>query len=658
MLVYSTSVFLGAFLLFLIQPVIAKMILPWFGGSAAVWTTCLAFFQTLLLFGYLYSHHTTRRLSPRIQIPLHCSLLAISLLLLPFAPDPGWKPAGDEDPSLRILVLLSASIGLPYFLLATTGPLIQVWYARTFQAALPYRLFALSNLASLAALLSYPVLIEPWTSTRGQALAWSAAYVVYAAFTITAALRSSKTRSKAPFYETGPPSVRQRAEWLLLAAGASVLLLSVTNHLTQNLASIPFLWVLPLSLYLLSFVLCFDRDGWYRRGAFLWIVSAALVAMSYGMLIFEPAYTLEITIPIFLAGLFLCCLFCHGELALRRPPPAQLTSFYLMIALGGAAGGLFTGLVAPRAFSNFLELPIGVVFCSLLALYFLYQKGSRKNLVLLYVLAGAVFTAVMYERLLAADVRLARRGFYGGLRIMDRSGTRLLLNGAVSHGAQLLKPELRREPTTYYGRRSGVGVAFADLPDAPRRIGVIGLGAGTLAVYAREQDVLRFYEINPQVVDLARREFTFLNDSPARIEVVLGDGRLSLERERPQTYDLLVVDAFSGDSIPAHLLSREAMAVFFRHLKPDGLLAMHISNASLDLWPVVYASATAQGKLPMLVFSPTDDRVAVSEAAWAVIASDRRAFARPELSNTAFLPETRRIRVWTDDYSNVGQLLK
>jgi hypothetical protein len=659
MLVYSVTIFLSAFLLFLVQPVIAKMILPWFGGSAAVWTTCLVFFQSLLLVGYLYAHATTRRLPPRVQVMMHLSLIAASLLLLPMVPDPDWKPAGNEDPSLRILMLLGASVGLPYFLLSTTGPLMQVWYTRTFQSAIPYRLFALSNLASLAALLAYPVLVEPWTSSRSQALAWSAGYVAFAGMCAAAALRTRSTDGS--LHASGAkdsPRFAKRLLWMLLAGCASLLLVSVTNHLTHNVASIPFLWILPLTLYLLSFILCFDREGWYRRGTFVWIVSLALAAMSFGLLIFEPAWTLEVTIPVFSLGLFICCMFCHGELALRKPPAAHLTAFYLMVSLGGAAGAIFTGLLAPRLFENYMELPIGIVLCSLLAAFMFYRRRTWANLALLYVLVGAIFCSVMYERMLAVDVRLAARNFYGELRVMDADGVRLLLHGAVNHGGQFLKPDLRREPTTYFGRESGVAHALAAVGNGPKRVGVIGLGAGTLAAYGKEGDVFRFYEINPRVIDIAQREFSFLSDSPARIEVVLGDGRLSLERERPQQYDLLVVDAFSGDSIPAHLLSREAIGLYFRHLKPGALLAMHISNASLDLWPVVRASAISQNKDAVLIVNSANKELSVSEAVWAIVAEKRELLDRPPLRLAAFRPQTRRLRVWTDDYSNLFQILK
>jgi SAM-dependent methyltransferase len=676
MLLYALTIFLSAFLLFQVEPMIAKIILPWFGGSAAVWATCLLFFQLALLLGYLYAFVVVRRLRPRMQSRLHVALLALSLLALPILPRPAWKPTGSEDPSIRILLLLASSVGLPFLLLSSASPLLQAWYAEERRSALPYRLFALSNAGSMLALVSYPVLVEPLFSTRHQAVGWSLAYAAVAGLSGVVALRSR-----------GERAVRQRAEsaarpdwklqmlWVALAACASSLLLAITNHLSRNVAAIPFLWVLPLSLYLLSFILCFEGRGWYHRGVYLRLWAVALASMAYAL---SPDYSntgLSLLIPLYSAGLFLCCMVCHGELARLKPHPDHLTSFYLMISLGGALGGVFVGLLAPHIFRAYFELPISIGACAVLMLIVLYRDSSgvfgaarRKPawfVALMLTLALLVSLAYVTEQSIE-NARLLVRNFYGGLKIADEPRpdseheVRKLVNGTIEHGMQFQQAARRRLPTSYYGPDSGVGLALREAePRGPLRLGVIGLGAGTLAAYGRPGDHYTFYEINPLVVWLAHTQFTFLEDSAAQIDIVLGDARLSLERAPAQGFDILAVDAFTSDSIPVHLLTREAFQIYFRHLKPGGVLAVHVSNKYLDLAPVVERAAKSLGKTALLVDDPDDKDRGTYHSRW-VLASDRRELFDDPLidESTESIQVSPRVRLWTDDYSNLFRVLK
>ncbi len=676
-LFYGCTIFAGAFLLFQIQPLIAKVILPWFGGTAAVWTTCLVFFQMVLLLGYLYAHWTTEHLPGRFQAGLHVALLAASLLLVPVYPNPAWKPNGSEDPILRILGLLFATVGLPYFLLASTGPLMQAWYVASRSGAFPYRFYALSNAASMLALLSYPLLLEPFASTRTQAHAWSAGYGLFVALSMVLALRRRRSpefvRPDGSDTETAAPAGwAVRLLWIALPACASALLLAVTNHLTQNIASIPFLWIVPLSLYLLSFILCFDRDTWYHRALFLRLLAMALAIMAYTLTEDLETVDLKVLIPIFSAALFVCSMVCHGELARLKPHPRYLTSYYLMIALGGAVGGMLVGYAAPRVFGGYYELPVAIALCGALALMVLFRdsatplyRGGQPAtwVVILGVYAAILVCLAMGVQSSVKGYRVRERNFYGSLRVSDQGAeeiaTRKLMNGSINHGEQFLDPGRSRTPTTYYGRNSGVGLALLNSGRQPQRVGVIGLGAGTLAAYGRKDDYYRFYEINPQVIRLAYSEFRFLRESEARVEVVLGDARLSLEREAPQQFDVLAVDAFSSDSIPVHLLTREAFQLYFRHLKPDGILAVHVSNRYLELEPVVERIATALGR-QCLSFDTEDDHIHnVFGATWVLVSSRPGLFDQPVFSRAGIRIQPHpNLRVWTDDYSNLVRILK
>jgi SAM-dependent methyltransferase len=671
MILYATTIFLSAFLLFQVQPLIAKMILPWFGGTAAVWTICMLFFQLLLLAGYVYSHAYVRLRAPGRRY-VHLFLLVLAAATLPLAAGAAWKPSGGEDPTWRILGLLATSVGLPYFVLSTTGPLVQAWHARAHHAVTTYRLFALSNLGSMLALLSYPLLVEPMLALGKQAAIWSAGFVLFALPCATLAWRSRDGDAPiSPAEEAAKPGWGLQALWAALAACASMLLLAFTEHMTLNIAAIPFLWVLPLALYLLSFVLCFEASGWYRRWLFLPLLAAGLAAVCVTLTRSNPSiWTL---IPLYSATLFAACMVCHGELARSKPHPRYLTGFYLMLALGGALGGVLVGLVAPNVFDDLYELPLAMVaLCLFVMLALLRDReslfhgrwGAAARLVFL---AATIALGIELARITkenSADTRVTLRNFYGVLNVRDSGegpdAMRMLSHGTIIHGKQFLERSRRDWPTTYYGLASGVGLAILDArARGPVRVGIVGLGAGTLAAYGRRGDLFRFYDINPKVVELARTEFSFLRDSPARVEVQLGDARLSLEREPAQNFDVLALDAFSSDAIPVHLLTVEAFRAYLRQLRPGGVLAVHISNRYLDLVPVVQQAARQLSLELRQVDNEDDDDAGVYRSDWLLLSTSPAAFEGPLLKETAQrIDGDPRVRLWTDDYSDLYRILK
>jgi hypothetical protein len=681
MLAYACTIFLSAFLLFAVQPMIGKIILPWFGGSAAVWTTCLLFFQAALLAGYFYADRSTRWLRPKHQATLHIALMAVSLALLPILPSPTWKPSHAGDPSLRILLLLAATIGLPYLLLSTTSPLLQAWYVAAKPGAIPYRLFALSNFGSLLALLSYPVFVEPMFTTHGQAYGWSGIYAVFALICAAVAWRAMRTaplKSRETIAAPLAPSPTWtiRIVWAALAACASTLLLAISNHLSQNVAPIPFLWVLPLSVYLLSFILCFERDKVYNRGVFLPLLVVALDGSAYAIYANQGNPNIAWAVPAFVAALFVCCMVCHGELARLKPDPRHLTSFYMMISLGGTLGGVFVAILAPHVFHTYFELPLSMVACGALAAAVLWiapQKWHGKIGVVPVRIAMAAFTVGLaihlgYEKHLSDQrFRLSVRNFYGVLRVRDlpedeeTTPVRRLIHGTINHGTQLLDAAHRDEPTSYYGPYSGMGRAMGYLQHrGPVRVAVIGLGAGVTASFCRAGDVFRFYEINPLALAVASTWFTFLRDCKADHAVLLGDARLTLEAQPSQQYDLMAIDAFSSDAIPVHLLTREAFALYFRHLKPTGILAVHVSNRYLDLVPVVARNAHDFGKASVDVDDEDEEEDYFSNSDWVLVTNDGSIFHDAAFKSSSVQPTRLRpnLRPWTDDYSNLFQILK
>jgi SAM-dependent methyltransferase len=690
---YAPCIFLSAFLLFEVQPLIAKEILPWFGGSAGVWTTCMLFFQMLLLAGYAYAHWVSRDRHRWV----HTALLVAGMLMCRIVPGDWWKPPDGRDPAWRILCLLTVTAGLPYFTLACTSPLLQAWYARQHRAAMPYRFFALSNLASLLALLSYPVLVEPRMPLHRQAWGWSGAYLMATALhgwlfrqSSFSSQRDAAGEAAAPAAPAAPvaPFKRPYIQWMVLSACASALLLAVTNHITQNVAAIPLFWVLPLGVYLLSFILTFDGARWYGRRWFLPLLAVALAAMAYAVDQRSDVDRIGLLIPVLVGGLFICCMVCHGELAACAPAAEALTSFYLMVALGGAAGALFVAILSPVIFPAILELPVLLVVQPAVILGVLLANrrpgGAAKPLAApsrgwrrmaagvgahgfwAAWIVSAVGVAGLGSYLAVGEwedlgkARRLERNFYGALRVADDQelGLRELAHGTISHGEQYLDPAKRRRPLTYYAPSTGIGLLMTALAGSgPLRIGVIGLGTGSMAAWGRAGDVMRFYEINERVLDIARTQFTFLADSKSRIDIVLGDARLSLEREPDQHFDVLVVDAFSGDSIPVHLLTREAFELYFRHLKPDGTLAVHVSNLYLGLAPPVAALARTLGREAHLIRNEEDDETRTFPSDW-VLVGDQEAKRFDWIGDREMLiPLLPGLRIWTDDFSNLWQSL-
>jgi spermidine synthase len=668
---YAATIFLSSFLLFLVQPLIARQILPWFGGTAAVWTTCMLFFQTLLLVGYAYAHAANARLSPRAQAIVHTLLLGLAVAMLPIAPGEIWKPLGTEEPISHILTVLAVTVGLPYLLLASTSPLLQAWFARARPGADPYRLFAVSNLASLLALVGYPLLVEPFFGNREQVLWWSVLFGVFAviciglSWSISGKSNTEKTEHR---QESIPPSRGDYLLWLALSATGSVLLLAVTNHVTQNVAAIPLLWLAPLTLYLLTFIIAFEGRNLYRVEIFWGVLLVWLAGMAWLLVDSRFQFDLWLQIGMFLSGLFVGCLFCHGELYRARPAARHLTAFYLVISVGGALGGLLVAVVAPLVFNATYELGIALVALAALAALRFASVHPAARWGSLAVLLGVAACAAYDGASFLKNVTLSERNFYGTIRVKEYGQPggsfylRRLVHGVIMHGEQYMEGERRAEPTTYYMRSSGIGVAIeAAKARGPVKVGVIGLGTGTLAAYGRKGDVYRFYEINPQVVEVARRQFAYLSDTKAGVEVALGDARLNLEREPPQGFDVLAVDAFSSDSIPVHLITKEALAVYLRHMKPGGVVAFHVSNRFLSLPPVVGRLAKEHGVHATLVSDngkDGDDDHTTTD--WVLISKDPKALRAKEIVATKPEPpeEHPGWRTWTDDYSNLVQILK
>jgi hypothetical protein len=682
-ILYAATVFLSAFLLFQIQPIIAKMILPWFGGSSAVWSTCMLFFQLVLLFGYLYAHWLRGQSTPRRQAGTHMLLLLFSLLALPIVANPAWKPAPADNPSLRILGLLAVTVGLPYFLVSTTSSLIQAWYARTHAGVIPYRLFALSNFASMLALLSYPLMVEPLLPTRLQGMVWSAGYVCFAILCGVTAWSGSgksgagrfvtqKVEDAAPDAQIrDTPPVLLRILWVALAACASILLLAVTTFLTTDVAAVPFLWIVPLVLYLLSFILCFEGRRLYRRALYIPLAVLALLVMAGALAPTPFAWEARMipTIGIFSAALFICCMVCHGELAARKPHPRYLTGFYVMISLGGAAGGVFVGLVAPNFFDAYYEFPIGLAMCAALIVILLPLPRAGH----IWMRAGLAAALCGYAIFLGMGVRetfkgyrVVRRNFYGQLRVDDSTSApreysyRRMMHGVINHGEQMLSAKYRRRPITYFCPSAGIGRLMSSRPaGVPLRVAILGLGCGTLAVYGRPGDTYRIYEINPQVVEIANTEFSYLRDTPAKVEVSLGDGRLSLEREPGQRFDVLVMDAFSGDSVPVHLLTKEAFAMYFERLNPGGIVAVNITNMYLDLRPVIERAASSFGKVAIDYSDVPTNEYFCYPSEWMLVLDRSVVQSEPDLVKAGdILAPSVNFRLWTDDFSNLWSILR
>ena len=695
MFLFASTVFTSAFLLFLVQPVIAKQILPWFGGNASVWTVCMVFFQLLLLGGYAYADALVRKCAPRTQAILHSALLAVSLAFLPILAAESWKPAPDTEPTARILLLLASTIGLPYFLLSTTGPLVQAWFARSFPSATVYRLFALSNLASLAALIAYPPLIEPATSLQTQSYVWSAAYLLFALLCATSAWKATAkpavilgvaTEIPVAYATNSDPTITAYLLWLVLSALGSLMLLAVTSHITQNVASVPFVWIVPLVLYLLSFILVFDvggaraKSGWYARAWGLPALFALMLGMSWFLYQNLGVMDIRYSIALYSAGLFAACMFCHGELAAMRPAPRYLTRFYLMISIGGAAGGLFVGLIAPRIFTTFVELPMALVACGALAALLTWRAArhaardgpgfSSRTLMLfvapaaaLAVTAAVAWQSYKYVDYLRGDAIVMTRNFYGTLRVKeydrgsDEQMTRALVHGVINHGWQYTDPALRMQPISYFGPGSGIARALDYFDQGPRRVGVIGLGVGVFTAWGRPGDSFRIYELDPDVVRIAREQFWYLSDSKAQIEIVTGDGRLNMERDPPQGFNLISVDAFSSGSIPIHLLTREALQSYKRHLAPGGVIVYNVTNRFVNLAPLLKLVAEAEGMKALLVNDdPSEEKY--SGTAYVLVTDNAKLLADKRFEDAAAIAPIAGLSAWTDGFNTLFKVVR
>ena len=730
---------LSAFLLFQVQPIIGNFILPWFGGSPGVWTTCMLFFQMVLFAGYAYAHGLTK-LPPKTQWMTHGLLVLGALLALPIAPGLSWKPAGGAVPTGRILLLLMANVGLPYFVLASTSPLVQVWFHRSQgTGGSPWRLYALSNAGSLVALLSYPFFFEPRLNVMQQAQGWSVAFAGFAALSLFMSYRDwSNSPQTAPVISAPGVAPRwwQRTLWLLLPAVASALVLAGTSHVTQDVAVIPFLWVVPLSLYLITFILCFEHPRWYkpvlwaslaipvlvlaathRRMPDAWFDNSEFFSWLGGRLYGHDSPANELVnnfksqLLICFSAIFLGCMTCHGELIRLKPGPERLTEFYLFLSAGGALGGAFVNLLAPRMFTTYQEWPWALLLCLLAALVAmarvgleLRRNGKSKRLANAY-LAGMIAllslplilagVGIHYHRTLEPEISLTESGgkvggdflnlwgfretdrtfrlrnFYGCISIQDfpdeevGANFRQLYHGSIAHGTQWMHPQWRLKPLSYYGAQSGIGVALDHVKNQQDvHVGVVGMGAGTVAAYGGQGHRYRFYEIDPDIEKIARTQFTYIGDLEARhgeVTVVLGDARLSMERElaegQSQQFDVLLLDAFAGDSVPVHLLTREALEIYKRHMKSDGIIAVHASNTYLALAPMVERTAQSMGFQSSILSTPTNDPL---EATDYVLVSENTAFlkALPPFPARFDRAKYLRINMWTDQNHNLLEILE
>jgi hypothetical protein len=671
-LLFALTIFCGSFLLFLVQPIIAKELLPQFGGSASVWLTCLVFFQSALLLGYAGADRFACAVPGRLQVVLVVVVVLAAAATLPIVPAVQGGPAhgglADHNPALGVLATLAVTVGLPYVLVSATTPVVQSWYARSLSGRSPYGLFALSNLASLLALFGYPLILEPWVGTHWQANGWSAAYFIWAALMIgsaVAARGAGDQAAPAAASSLPVPSAAHHGGWLLLSGLGSWLLLALTRHLTRDVAAIPLLWILPLAVYLLTFIVAFsNRCGLSARALTLCGVAALLLYAGFTAWNSWPGaddsgLPIAAQVGVFCGVLAGTCLLCNGGLALSRPVPQHLTRFYLTLSLGGAVGAVLIGIIAPVVMNVDFDLEVGMAACALLVLW-RTRRQHRALVILSAVTAVLVLAAagLVVQQFYDGTV-LARRNFYGTLRVYDWTDAgagraRSLANGVITHGTQYLAPALARRPTEYYGAASGIGHVMAALQadPVPRRIGVIGLGAGTLAAYGRAGDVMRFYEINPQVIDIAQHEFTYLRDSAARVEVALGDARLSLATEPPQRFDVLVIDAFAGDAIPVHLLTVEAFDLYLHHLQPHGIIACHVSNLYLNLVPVVQRLAQARQLATRLVEADQEDEFNTASS-WVLVSPDPKTLAVPEIAAVSQAVAANATRPWTDDFSDL-----
>ena len=681
MFAFSLTIFWGACLLFLVQPLIARFILPWFGGGPAVWTTCMLFFQVLLLGGYAYAHFSISRLTPRRQVITHLCLLALAVALLPITPSDQWKPTDGSHAAGHILLLLLACLGLPYLVLSATGPLLQAWFSKANPGVSPYRLYALSNVGSLLALLVYPFVLEPQLARQAQANWWSVGLALYAGLAGWCGYKvwksaGSDLKPTTTDTDEETPTLTRRLLWFALPACGVMLLLAITNKLCQDIAVVPFLWVLPLSLYLLSFIISFDSPRWYHRGFWLPLLVFFLGTVTFNLQVAESHPSITPLATIYLSTIFVACMVCHGEVFRLRPSAKRLTSYYLSISAGGAVGGLFVALVAPFIFPDYFELHLALFLTAALVILVVRQDPTapfRKGVASLAWMVPFLALAALGYYLADTATNSLRgavsvtRGFYGVLKVTEtdkHDPARHLLtiqHGATIHGLQYQSAERRTDPTSYYTSTSGIGRLFRSYkPEGGRRVGAVGLGSGTLAAWGRKGDTFRFYEINDDVARLATSTFTYLKDSKAKTELVMGDARLRMEGEKDQQYDVIILDAFSSDAIPVHLLTKEAFAVYLQHLQPDGVIAVHISNRYLDLQPVVERLAAEFGLSTACISDDYTESWWFYDTTWMLVTKNKALLAKPDVyaATDNPKPNARKAALWTDDNASLYSIMK
>ncbi|OYP29832.1 spermidine synthase [Rhodopirellula sp. MGV] len=675
---FVATTLLSAFLVFQVQPIISKCVLPWFGGTPAVWTTCMLFFQVLLFGGYLYAHLLRTFCTPVFQAIIHLTLLGSAALMVPIEPSDAWKPMGDESPTFYLLWMLARHVGLPYFVLSSTGPLIQAWLSLQDDSDRVYRLYALSNAGSLFALLSYPFLFEPVLSVSTQSTLWSLMFLAFVLVQGYVAVglfrmhqRKNTTASLVAHKGSDQPISRlQIVSWISLPALASVMLLVVTNHVCQDIAVVPFLWVLPLSLYLASFIVCFDSPQWYRPKPIAAVTLAAL-ALIQGKTMLPGSIQLIAEATCYMTMLFGACLLCHGEVARLKPATNRLTLYYAMLSAGGALGGIIVAIICPMVLNNHAELPFFVALVTALTfLLFFACKGwkqphydwaaaSRLKFGALLVMITPIITMALVSnhRTIASQ-----RNFFGVLKVREKPLGLCLVHGSTLHGMQRYAPN-QSQPTTYYGKGSGVGFVFEALKEErpELEIGIVGLGCGVLTTYGRPSDHYDLIEINPAVIDIADRYFTFMRDCPSKLDRHVGDGRLVLERMTDKRFDLLVLDAFSSDAIPAHLLTRESMALYKQRLADEGVLAIHTSNNHLELSPLVHRLSADAGLESRMLEGIGDDSIGTTHSTWMIIAhTGHLIFEIPGLADATKATDQmlRDAPLWTDQHHDLVSVLR
>lgn len=702
MLPYIATIFLSALLVFSVQPLLGKALLPWFGGGPSVWSACLLFFQVALLLGYLWAHVLDRILAPRKQAVIHLLALMASLVVMivlwftwpaPLIPSSQWKPHGTAFPALHILLILTVSAGLPYVLLSSTSSLLQTWVRDRSPDKPMWRLYALSNVGSLIGLLAYPFAAEPLMGLVLQGRVWAGLYTAYVLGMVLCAIPRLRTNTSpsAADKNTEPDQVPverssayRRWMWFGLSATGSMLLLAGTNQMCQEVAVIPFLWVLPLAAYLLSFIIAFHSDRAYGRlwAGFLFVTS---VGASVAALYLEYKLRIPWQVLIYSSLVFSGSLLCHGELVRLKPSPSGLTGFYLTIAAGGATGGAFVALLAPLIFKGYWELHVAVALSASLHVVVLLAdpeswictSGKKLKTALVSIALIALIGALVYQPILfSKNVLVSSRNFYGVLRVKlthpeaPKFFAHDLFDGQILHGYQLQTPPLNRVATSYFSNTSGIGLALQNHPLRRQgrglKVGIIGLGIGTIAAHGRAGDIFRFYEINPDVIRLAEGDggyFSFLSDSQAKIQIVQGDARISLERELlksgPQGFDVFAVDAFQSDSIPIHLISKEAIELYLKHLKEDGLLLIHVTNLNLSLEPILDRLASELDLVISVVRDEGDGWVSL-RSHWVFLTRDPMILAQPPIAEKTSLPQQLKGKapLWTDDHASILPIIR